>query len=46
LLEQYGIPLPKGELARTAEQAGKAAADLGGGAVVKGQSTRNKSIEK
>ncbi|KPK37216.1 MAG: hypothetical protein AMJ65_15120 [Phycisphaerae bacterium SG8_4] len=37
LLEQYGIAIPKGELARTAEQAGKAAADLGGKAVVKGQ---------
>ncbi|MHC4354468.1 MAG: ADP-forming succinate--CoA ligase subunit beta [Planctomycetota bacterium] len=37
LLEQYGIPVPKGDLARTAEQAGKAAAGLGGEVVVKGQ---------
>jgi len=37
LFEQYGIAVPKGELARTADEAGKAAADLGGGAVVKGQ---------
>ena len=37
MLEQYGVPVPKGELARTAEQAGKAAAGFGGGAVVKGQ---------
>ena len=37
MLEQYGIPVPKGMLARTAEQAGKAAAGLGGAAVVKGQ---------
>ena len=37
MLEQYGIPVPRGELVRTAEQAGKAAAGLGGGAVVKGQ---------
>ena len=37
MLEQYGIAVPKGKLARTAEQAGKAAADLGGRAVVKGQ---------
>lgn len=29
--------MPRGELARTAEQAGKAAAGLGGGAVIKGQ---------
>ena len=37
MLEQHGIAVPKGELANTAEQASKAAADLGGKAVVKGQ---------
>ena len=37
MLEQYGIAVPKGELARTAEQAAKAAGGLGGGAVIKAQ---------
>ena len=37
MLEQYGIPVPKGELACTAEQAAKAAGGLGGGAVIKAQ---------
>ena len=37
MLKQYGIAIPKGELARSAKQAGTAAADLGGKAVVKGQ---------
>jgi succinyl-CoA synthetase beta subunit len=37
LFEQYGIPVPKGELVRSAEQAARAAAGFGGPAVVKGQ---------
>ncbi len=37
MFEQYGIPVPKGEPACTAEEAGKAAAGLGGSAVIKGQ---------
>ena len=37
MLEQYGVPVPNGVLARTVEQAGKAAAGFGGEAVVKGQ---------
>jgi succinyl-CoA synthetase beta subunit len=37
LLDQYGIPVPKGELARTPDQAVTAVAALGGNAVIKGQ---------
>ncbi|MBN2470497.1 MAG: acetate--CoA ligase family protein, partial [Anaerolineae bacterium] len=37
LLAQYGIPVPRGEVARTPEQARAAAASLGGPVVVKAQ---------
>lgn len=37
MLDQYGIPVPKGELARTPDQAVTAVAALGGNAVIKGQ---------
>ncbi len=37
MLEQYGIPVPKAGLARTAEQAAEAASVFGGRAVIKGQ---------
>ena len=37
MLEQYGVAVPRGQLARTAEQAVAATAALGGSAVIKGQ---------
>ena len=37
LLAKYGVPVPRGGVARTAPEAGKIAADLGGKVVVKAQ---------
>ncbi len=37
LLAQYGVPVPRGGVARTAPEAGRIAADLGGKVVVKAQ---------
>jgi succinyl-CoA synthetase beta subunit len=37
LLRQYGIAVPRGDLARTSEEAAKATATLGGKAVIKAQ---------
>ena len=37
LLAQYGVPVPKGEVARTPEEASKIAEQIGGRVVIKGQ---------
>ena len=37
LLADYGIPVPRGEVAATADEARKIAADIGGKVVVKAQ---------
>jgi len=37
LLAEYGVPVPRGAVARTAAEAGKIAADLGGRVVIKAQ---------
>ena len=37
ILKSYGVPVPRGGLAKSAEEAGKIAAELGGAVVVKAQ---------
>ena len=37
ILKSYGVPVPRGGLAKSAEEAGKIAAELGGAGVVKAQ---------